>query len=670
MVMVMIIDSIALTNFRVFRGFNSVKLTPEDKEHPVILIGALNGGGKTTLLDALKLVLYGKLANCSKKSKQSYQDFIADCINDQTPKNIGCTVTMCFRTYLDGIEEAYKISRSWKFEGKTLSENFKVEVNNVENVILEKSWDEFVDSIIPVRLSHLFFFDGEKIEEFATPESAKELLAQGIHSLLGIDTVSQLEKDLEVVTRRKQSLCRRTNRQREALNRLWKDVSALNDKKIKSKAELTAAETSLAKLKEKQERADAEFKRMGGEAYHEKSQYEHVISVAKNELAQQEKKAEEFAAGLLPFAFLHSEIQALIRQAVNEEDAKRQAQFESSALQIEKLVLNELGGSLNSEQNSLFKNAFRRALKKVFPDGIEKNLFLNIASSATVDLLKNLPESISRECVLLDEFLEAAFANLLKIETYQRKIENIPADDIIAPLLEKNKIIHDQIEEQTGKVAGLRELYRRDENEFLSKKSLFVKELEAEIDDDLAKQDDVRVIKRSKEISGVLQHFRDSMLEKYVERIEAYITDSFRCLLHKESLVDTINIDKQSYEISLINKGGVSVDPDKLSAGERQLLGVSMLWGLAKAAARPLPAVVDTPLGRLDSSHRENLIERYFPDASHQVVLLSTDEEIYGEYYEKLKPFVSRSYTIVYDDRTRGSKAVEGYRFPAKNEVK
>ena len=112
----MIIDSIALTNFRVFRGFHSIKLTPENKEHPVILIG-----------------LYGKLANCSKKSKQSYQDFIAECINDQIPKNIGCSVTMQFRTFLDGIEEAYKITRSWKFEGKTLTENFKVEVNKKEN---------------------------------------------------------------------------------------------------------------------------------------------------------------------------------------------------------------------------------------------------------------------------------------------------------------------------------------------------------------------------------------------------------------------------------------------------------------------------------------------------------------------------------------------------------
>jgi len=201
----MIIDTIALTNFRVFRGFHEFCLTPKDKEHPIVLIGALNGGGKTTLLDALKLVLYGKLANCSKKTRQSYSDFISDCINDQTPKAVGCSITMSFRTFLDGNEEKYKLSRSWRFEGKSMHEKLRVEVNGKENTVVERSWDEFVESFIPVKLSHLFFFDGEKIEEFASPESAKELLAQGIHSLLGIDTVSQLEKDLEIVVRKKQT---------------------------------------------------------------------------------------------------------------------------------------------------------------------------------------------------------------------------------------------------------------------------------------------------------------------------------------------------------------------------------------------------------------------------------------------------------------------------------
>ena len=81
-----------------------------------------------------------------------------------------------------------------------------------------------------------------------------------------------------------------------------------------SQALKTFTHVSLS-VKEKLERADAEFRKFGGEAYQEKSQYEHIIAAAKNELAQQEKKAEDFAAGLLPFALLRSDVQELIRQA-------------------------------------------------------------------------------------------------------------------------------------------------------------------------------------------------------------------------------------------------------------------------------------------------------------------------------------------------------------------
>jgi len=52
------------------------------------------------------------------------------------------------------------------------------------------------------------------------------------------------------------------------------------------------------------------------------------------------------------------------------------------------------------------------------------------------------------------------------------------------------------------------------------------------------------------------------------------------------------------------------------------------LWGLARASARPLPAVIDTPMARLDAAHRQHLVERYFPNASHQVIVLSTDTEV------------------------------------------
>ena len=113
--------------------------------------------------------------------------------------------------------------------------------------------------------------------------------------------------------------------------------------------------------------------------------------------------------------------------------------------------------------------------------------------------------------------------------------------------------------------------------------------------------------------------------------------------------------------MSLTGVDGHALPAKDLSAGERQLLAVALLWGLARAAGQPLPVVIDTPLGRLDGSHREHLLERYFPLASHQVVLLSTDTEIDEEAYERHRPAVGRSYHLEFDPETNATFVEDGY---------
>ena len=659
----MIIDKIALTNFRVFRGFHEFCLTPKDKEHPIILIRALNGGGKTSLLDALKLVLYGKLANCSKKTKQSYSEFISDCINDQTPKSIGCSITMCFRTFLDGNEEKYKISRSWRFEGKSLHEKLRVEVNGKENAVVEKSWDEFVESFIPVKLSHLFFFDGEKIEEFASPESAKELLAQGIHSLLGIDTVSQLEKDLEIVVRKKQTSNLRSDHQKEELNQNWRTISDLKKKSVQSLDEYTKANELLQKIQVELESAKLEFKKIGGLAYQEKEQYEKDIQLIKDKISLQEKEAEDFASGVIPLVLLKDELNRLVAQANNEETMRQMSQVRASVSRIEELFMRDVERAFDDSQIKMLQQAFHNAVTSICEMKQPSEAFLNISSSVQYDLLRGLPELLQTEQKRIKKLLHEAILHLMNLDSFQKKIENIPAEEIVKPHLKRIADLEQSISSQTITVSTLNEIHHRDENDYMQEKNRFINRLESILDDEIAKKDDVLLVQQSKLISRLLVQFRNEMVTKYIGKIEVYIAESFRSLLHKESLVDSLAINKDTYDISIADRDNVIVNPDKLSAGERQLLGVSILWGLAKAAARPLPAVIDTPLGRLDSAHRENLVERYFPLASHQVILLSTNEEIYGEYYKRIQPFLSHAYTISYNDKNKSSNITKGYAF-------
>ncbi|MFT6777461.1 MAG: DNA sulfur modification protein DndD, partial [Paraglaciecola sp.] len=137
--------------------------------------------------------------------------------------------------------------------------------------------------------------------------------------------------------------------------------------------------------------------------------------------------------------------------------------------------------------------------------------------------------------------------------------------------------------------------------------------------------------------------------------------EKFIALSRKDNLISGVKICPDSFSLSLLSSETKALTPNRLSAGERQLLAIAILWGLAEASGKELPTVIDTPLGRLDGKHRTRLIENYFPYAAKQVLLLSTDEEIAGEYYAKLKPVVNREYHISFDEQAHTSTITEGY---------
>jgi DNA sulfur modification protein DndD len=169
-----------------------------------------------------------------------------------------------------------------------------------------------------------------------------------------------------------------------------------------------------------------------------------------------------------------------------------------------------------------------------------------------------------------------------------------------------------------------------------------------------------RVIKYSEKARGPLQQFGQRLLEAHISRLEVAVLESFSVLMRKQSLVKDLRIG-DGFKLTLADADGEPLEPGRLSAGERQLLAVSLLWGLMKVAGSRLPSVIDTPLGRLDSRHRQHLTDRYFPHASDQVLLLSTDEEIDETLLNRLRKSVARTYTLVHDDTQLTTSVVEGY---------
>lgn len=156
------------------------------------------------------------------------------------------------------------------------------------------------------------------------------------------------------------------------------------------------------------------------------------------------------------------------------------------------------------------------------------------------------------------------------------------------------------------------------------------------------------------------EYLRRATAEK-IDRLSAHITESFRYLLRKRTLVERVQIDPESFHITLFDADGQSISKHRLSEGEKQIFAISVLWGLAQASPRPLPAIIDTPMARLDSEHRSHLVERYFPNASHQVIILSTDTEVDESFYESLAPSIARAYHLQYDDDRKMTVGEEGY---------
>ena len=144
--------------------------------------------------------------------------------------------------------------------------------------------------------------------------------------------------------------------------------------------------------------------------------------------------------------------------------------------------------------------------------------------------------------------------------------------------------------------------------------------------------------------------------------IEKLVTQKFKYLIRKESFVESFSIERDTYILSAKDVKAKNIELIDLSAGERQILAISILWSLSELSKTSIPVIIDTPLGRLDSKHRNQLITKYFPEAGPQTIILSTDEEIIGQYYKTFKPYVGKEYICSENKKETGTGVIqEGY---------
>jgi DNA sulfur modification protein DndD len=659
----MILEHLTLKNFCLFGGEQVFNLTPgrqSGRHLPVILFGGINGGGKTTLLDAVQFALYGPRARCSKRANLSYEDYLRQCIHEGAAPAEGAAVALSFRYAADGEECVYDVARSWHFATGRLREQVRVYRDGLPGEWLSENWGPFAEELFPLEISQLFFFDAEKIRTLAQDETSSKALGAAIKAVLGLDIVERLIADAAIVQAR---LAKKegTPEQRAEAEALENQMGECQQRVETLVAERAALENRVLRAETESKEAEAEFAAAGGKHWEARQAREKRLA----ELAALERDLEArlvvLASGELPLVL----VGPLLEQ-VAEQDAREHAQAEA---EITARLLAERDSKLLEVLQSgrppakllrlimEYLEADRQARQVHEP--VERRLELSETGRALLARLRGQELTRLRAEV---QRLEAQSAEVgREHEDLERAEARMPAETDIARLVERFKQAtqaHTVLEHEARRMDG--EIERR-KAELKTCQAKLAGLAQGRVEKEFAAEDVRRMIVLAGRTRETMQLFLHRVTDHKIDRLSALITESFRFLLRKQALVERIAIDPATFAITLYDRAGQAVPKERLSEGEKQIFAISVLWGLARASARPLPALIDTPMARLDATHRHHLVERYFPNASHQVVLFSTDTEVDRHYYRLLQPSIARVYHLNYDEGAKLTIGEEGY---------
>jgi DNA sulfur modification protein DndD len=655
----MTLDYIRLENFGAYEGYQEAILTPEEGR-PVILFGGMNGGGKTTLLDAMQLALYGSKAKVSNRGRMSYRDYLKDSIHRSADPGEGAGVTLRFRRTVEGKVSHFELHRSWRIGVKGIEETLRVLRDGEFDDVFTTHWDEVIEAYLPVGISNLFFFDGEQIKDLAEGGNAAMILGTAISSLLGLDLVDRLDADLRVFERRKKSEGLDPEAAR-LLAQAQAELEHIDKEQGRLAMEIGGLVNEAGRLGKDLRDKEKNFKLEGGELFLQRKGLEARMAELKANKNVAEVELRELAAGPLPLLMVDS-LLAEVEEQAQAENEIRHNQLLVEAMEVRDQELLELLAAEEIQKGKI--RSIASALRE------DRKIRLEIAGGTLVlDADAHLSAHIGHlRGKVLPDAGETARKTMSKIEDLVEQIARleaelgrVPDEDRIA---QSQKELDEARKAHAEKLASLdtlkvrADVLARQRNEADARLDRFG---DRDIDAKVAEDDRHRMLRHSKKVRETLAKFRTRVIRRHVTNMEELMLEAFRTLLRKSDLVHGLTIDPETFQVTLMGRGNQVLPFDRLSAGERQLLATALLWGLARASGRPVPTVIDTPLGRLDSSHRRHLVERYFPMASHQVLLLSTDEEIVGPYHKALAPFVARSYRLAHDEALGHTHIEQGY---------
>jgi len=662
----MILEHVTLRDFCLFRGEQTFDLTPLPASRNagtrgIVLFGGVNGAGKTTLLDAIQLALYGPRARCSKRAGLAYDEFLRKSIHHGVSESEGASVSLSFRYASGGEEHVYEVRRSWNGQGGKLREELRVIQDGLADRWHSEHWGQLVEDFFPLEVSQLFFFDAEKIRSLAEDETSSQVLGTAVKSLLGLDIAERLISDAGVLETKLVKELEAT-RPREDRADLEKEVEQLRVELDGLRTRRGELENIRRRTEAEEQRLDEEFKAAGGKHWAARGDRKRRQEELKNEVKDCDSRLVSLSATELPLRLLDDLLERVERQDERERLAAEVEVVQQiltdrddhllallAQVKAPPEILQKVKKHLLHDRRSRTLSA-REVVTRLLLTAGARSLLLHLRSQKLADLCGEA-EALLKQRLRLDR----------EIKDVDRVLSITPEDEGIGAFLKRLRATNERLTPLNTEAKQLDRLIAECKTAWEDRRARLQAIGEREAKDEFAQDDRQRMARMAVKTRSVMKEFLARATERKIDRLSDLITESFRYLLRKQTMVERIHIDPATFAITLYNESGHALSKERLSEGEKQIFAISVLWGLARASAHPLPAIIDTLMARLDAAHRRHLVERYFPHASHQVLILSTDTEVDRHYYQALRPHIARAYHLDYDDQTRATHGEEGY---------
>lgn len=659
----MIIKRIKIKNYKTYLSLDlDLSVNPDQ---PIILIGGMNGGGKTTLFEAICGALYGlKIQN-----KAHFQELLNNGALGKVEPTI--VLELSFEGMVLGRTQQYLLRRTYKLNPANKPvENVLLNMDGTpfsygtatppqQRAINEQQVNKIIKANLPQELSKYFLFDAMQSSELLKENVFAQIIKDNIQNVMGFNKYLQLKNAAE--HQQQEWAARRLEAQKEA-----EEYNGLCEQR-----------NQLVALQEENTK-------------HQDDKYKYLVSIqaeydaakeGAKDSAETARKIQDLEASVKDTQELSKRYNAQLKQVVETLEinvffpklAQGITNEVNDIIRQKEALKQEREGVLSLEQMREVTTKILGYLKSkcLCPDSVEDD--------DVVAYLKSQQEALQRkdDYAFLDESEFDALKNLLGANAVnefialndsrydlEKRLENYDNQQSQIALLRRS-----MVSGNTEIIKAYEEASR--ELEILKKEAddrkMSIEKLERKIhqfDVQIQQEPDVKYDMLVK-LKPFFEDVADTLLKRKKEKIEEDMKEqlnklliSYKGCIAKVELSDSM----ENFTIRLYHKAGNEISLNQLNAASKQIFIQVLLKVLRNLGDYNPPVMIDTVMGVLDEESRDVLMEEYFPGLAEQTILLCTTSEIRKDKdYMKLEPFLSRSYTLVRDVESQSTRVEEGY---------